>query len=78
MNLAQKGAAEPSGKIFAPGDSSLGLKERILNSLFLIFGELRWAGARSALFSVLMSSKRWVRATHGRPNPTSGVRKDVF
>ncbi len=62
-----------SGKKYAPGDPSLGLKEDILFLeivYFCIFGgaaKLRWAGrARSAPLGVLMSQTRRVRAAHGR------------
>ena len=62
-----------SGKKYAPGDPSLGLKEDILLLEivnFYIFGgsaKLRWAGgARSAQLGLAMSPKRRVRAAHGR------------
>jgi hypothetical protein len=56
------------------GGRGSGLKDSILFLeivCFLFLGEQRTCdgrggGARSALFSVLISPKRWVRAAHGR------------
>jgi hypothetical protein len=61
-----------SGKIYAPGGPSTGQKGSILFlDYFSILGDaakLRWTGggARSAPFGVPMSSKKRVRAAHGR------------
>jgi hypothetical protein len=61
-----------SGKIYVPGGPSTGQKGSILFlDYFSILGDaakLRWkgGGGRSALFGVAMSSKRRVRAAHGR------------
>ncbi len=72
-SVTQYGAAQPSGKIYAPGGPSLGLKEDVLFleiGLFLYFwGNSEAAmggGARSAPLGVAMHLKRRVRAAHGR------------
>ena len=59
-----------SGKIYVPGDPSLGLKEDILSLeivYFCIFGgATKLRGARSAPFGMVIRPIRRVRAVHGR------------
>ncbi len=69
-----KALGGPVKKIYAPGGPSLSLKGRILflEIVYFYFGGMnkkqdgRGGGARSARFGVAMSSKRQVRAAHGR------------
>ncbi len=61
-----------SGKIYAPGCPSSGLKGSILFLeivdffIFWVSSQAAMGGARSVPFFVLMSSKRRVRAAHRR------------
>ena len=59
-----------TGKIYAPGDPSLGLKEDILFLeivYFCIFGgAAKLRGARSAPFCMVIRPIRRVRVAHGR------------
>ncbi len=76
VKRSSRGAAQPSGKINAPGGPSLGLKGSIFVSGYsLIFNfwgmnekqrSCHGWGARSAPFGMLISPKRRVRAAHGR------------
>jgi hypothetical protein len=74
-NVAQKGAAWPSEKIYAPDGPSSVQKGSIL-FLEFIFGEAAMAGggAQHPVWQV-NEPKRGVRAAHTRPEPTSN---DMF